>query len=133
MKAEWISFTFFLIAALVHIGFFVIESFLYQKADGYKYFKVTPEQHLATKVWAKNQGYYNLFLALGVLLGLYFIFKKQVMIAGVVTSYCGLFMIGAGVALWLTEPRMRRGALLQIVPPLLGFIFLFFHVSPFFN
>jgi putative membrane protein len=129
MKAEWISFFFFAIAGLIHIGFFVAESFLFQKPNGYKLFKLSEKDHAAVKVWAFNQGFYNLFLGLGTFLGLAFIFKKQVMLAGVLTSFCGLSMIGAGLVLWLSAPQLRRGALAQMIPPALGFFFLAFHVK----
>ncbi len=129
--AKWASFVCFLIAALLHIGFFVVESILYQRPEGYKLFRVPKEQHEATKLWALNQGYYNLFLALGTFWGLKYVLEKQVMLAGVLTSFCGFFMMGAGFVLWFSAPHLRRGALLQIVPPLLGFLFLAVHVLHF--
>ncbi len=128
MKVEWISFIFFFIAALIHIGFFILESILFQRPDGYKYLKIPAKDHSAIKLWAFNQGFYNLFLGLGTLLGLGFIFQKQVFVAGVLTSFCGLSMIGAGLVLWFSAPPLRRGALIQLLPPLIGFIFLSFHV-----
>ncbi len=128
MKPEWISFFFFFLAALIHVGFFVIESILFQKKDGYKIFKIQPEDHQKVKIWAFNQGFYNLFLAFGTFIGLALIFKKQIMLAGVLTSFCGLSMIGAGIVLWVSAPQLRRGALAQILPPLIGFVFLSFHV-----
>ena len=128
MKVEWISFALFALAGFIHIYFFYLQSILFQKKDGYKYFKIQEKDHAAVKIWAFNQGFYNLFLAIGTFLGLYFIFQKQVMLAGVLTSFCGLSMIGAGLALWFSAPQLRRGALIQILPPTIGFIFLFFHV-----
>lgn len=129
--AQWASFVCFTLAAILHIGFFYVEAILYQKAEGYKIFKTPKEHHQAVKIWALNQGYYNLFLALGTLWGLFYVLKKQVMLAGVLVSFCGLSMVGAGVVLWLSAPHLRRGALLQIMPPLLGFIFLSFHILHF--
>ncbi len=133
MKLEWISFFFFFIAGLVHIFFFILESFLIQKPDGHKYLKISKSDHAAIKPWAFNQGFYNLFLALGVFLGLYFVLKLQVQIAGVVTSVFGFGMIGAGLVLFFSEPKLRKGAYLQIIPPVLGFFFLAFHIIPFFK
>jgi putative membrane protein len=128
MISQWLSFAFFLTAGLIHVGIFIIESILFQKPGGYKWFKVSEQHHAAVKIWAFNQGFYNLFLALGTFVGLYFIFQKQIMLAGLLTSFCGLSMIGAGVALWFSEPKLRRGALLQILPPLFGFATLALHV-----
>ncbi len=131
--AQWLSFFLFFTAALIHIGFFVIETFLYQKDSAIEKFGLTPEKHKATKVWAFNQGFYNLFLGLGTLWGLSYVLKKQIMVAGALTSFCGFSMIGAGIVLWVTVPNMRKAALLQLLPPLLGFVFLSFHILHFVN
>lgn len=128
--AQWLSFFCFFIAALIHIGFFIIESFLFQRPGGHKFFKMPEQDHRAVKTWAFNQGFYNLFIAIGTFVGLAFIFQKQVMLAGVLVSFCGFSMIGAGGVLWLSAPHLRRGAYLQMIPPLLGFFFLMFHVRP---
>lgn len=133
MKLEWVSFFFFFVAGLVHIYFFILESFLLQKTDGYKYLKIPPSDHTAIKPWAFNQGFYNLFLALGIFLGLYFVLKLQVHVAGIVTSVFGFGMIGAGLVLFFSAPKLRRAAYLQIIPPALGFFFLAFHIIPFFK
>ena len=125
---EWISFFFFALAALVHIGFFIMESFLLQKPGAEKALRISDQAHAAIKPWAFNQGFYNLFLALGTFWGLSFVLKKQVMIAGVLTSFCGFCMIAAGVVLWFSVPHMRKWAYLQAGLPLLGFICLFFHI-----
>ncbi len=59
-----------LIIAAAHIYFFVLESLLYTKAKGRKVFGVSIEQAENTKIWALNQGYYNLLLALGIILAI---------------------------------------------------------------
>ena len=128
MKAEWISFAFFFLAALIHIGFFVFESILLQKPKFAAKMRMNPVEHSHIKPWAFNQGFYNLFLAIGTFVGLYMIFQKKIMTAGAVVSVCGISMIAAGVVLWFSVPRMRKGALLQMLPPILGFFFLFFHI-----
>jgi putative membrane protein len=129
--AQWMSFVCFFVAALLHFGFFIVQSFLYQRPHGYKLFKTSPEHHAATKIWAFNQGFYNLFLSIGTFWGLFYVLRKEVMLAGVLTSFCGFFMIGAGLVLWFSQPRLRRGALLQMVPPALGFLFLAVHILHF--
>jgi putative membrane protein len=127
MIIQWLSFAFFFLAALIHVGFFVMESILFQRPGGHRILKISESDHAAVKIWAFNQGFYNLFIAIGTFVGLTLIFKKQFFVAGIMTGFCGLSMIGAGLVLWFSSPRMRRGALIQIIPPLLGFIFLSFH------
>lgn len=56
--------------ALEHVGFFVLESFLFKTPLGLKVFKLTPQAAEANAVFAFNQGFYNLFLAAGLVWGL---------------------------------------------------------------
>ncbi len=109
---------FFILSGLLHIGFFLIESYFFQKSDGYKYFKIPKENHAPTKIWALNQGFYNLFLAIGILVGIYLISETLIL-------FCAISMIGAGIVLWFSAPQLRRGALIQMIPPLMGIIFWF--------
>lgn len=129
---EWISFFFFLLAAIVHFVFFVFESVLFQRTDGHKLLKINQTHHDAVKPWAFSQGFYNLFLSLGMLLGLYFVLKLQVIVAGALTGLCAVSMVGAGLVLWFSAPHLRRVALVQLVPPLLGLGFIFMHVKKYF-
>lgn len=125
---KWVSFFFFSIAAIIHILFFVMESILFQKPEGYKIFKIKPADHAAVKIWAFNQGFYNLFLAIGMIVGLYFVLLGRREAAGLLVSFSALSMIGAGLVLLLSAPHLRRGALVQTIPPVLGFFFLAFHI-----
>ena len=58
-----------LIAAL-HAYFLILEMFLWDKPQGLKVFRNTPEKAAITKVMAANQGLYNGFLAAGLIWGL---------------------------------------------------------------
>ncbi|MCP4391412.1 MAG: DUF1304 domain-containing protein [Gammaproteobacteria bacterium] len=58
------------LVALSHVGFLVLEMFLWEKPLGLKVFRHTPEQAATTRVLAANQGLYNGFLAAGLLWGL---------------------------------------------------------------
>ena len=55
------------VVALEHILFLVLEMFLWDKPQGLKVFRNTPESAAATKVLAANQGLYNGFLAAGLI------------------------------------------------------------------
>jgi len=52
--------------ALEHLGFFVLESFMWTKPIGLKVFRNSPEHAAVMKVLAANQGLYNGFLAAGL-------------------------------------------------------------------
>lgn len=58
------------IVALLHIGFLVLEMFLWDHPVGRKSFKMTPEYSKASATLAANQGLYNGFLAAGLIWGL---------------------------------------------------------------
>lgn len=59
------------VVALLHLGFLVLEMFLWDKPFGLRTFRMTPEQAAASKVLAANQGLYNGFLAAGLLWGIW--------------------------------------------------------------
>ena len=58
-----------LVAAL-HVFFLILEMFLWDKPQGLKVSRNTPEKAEITKVLAANQGLYNGFLAAGLIWGL---------------------------------------------------------------
>ena len=58
------------LVALAHIGFMLLEMFLWDKPLGLAIFRHTPEQAASTRILAANQGLYNGFLAAGLLWGL---------------------------------------------------------------
>jgi putative membrane protein len=58
------------IVALLHIGFLVLEMFLWDHPVGRRSFKMTPEYSKESATLAANQGLYNGFLAAGLIWGL---------------------------------------------------------------
>lgn len=58
------------IVALLHVGFLVLEMFLWDHPIGRKRFGLTPEFSKASAALAANQGLYNGFLAAGLIWGL---------------------------------------------------------------
>ena len=58
------------IVALLHLGFLVLEMFLWTSPIGRKVFGLSSEKAEITKVLAANQGLYNGFLVAGLLWGL---------------------------------------------------------------
>ena len=58
------------IVAVLHIGFLVLEMFLWDHPVGRRSFKMTPEYSKESATLAANQGLYNGFLAAGLIWGL---------------------------------------------------------------
>jgi putative membrane protein len=82
--------------ALLHLLFFVLESFLWTKPTGQRVFGLTRELAESTKSLAANQGLYNAFLAAGLIWGLIpgphafavkVFFLSCVVIAGIVGGF----------------------------------------------
>ncbi|QGZ95789.1 DUF1304 domain-containing protein [Terricaulis silvestris] len=57
------------IVALLHVGFLVLEMFLWTGPIGARVFALTPEFAAQSAVLAANQGLYNGFLAAGLIWG----------------------------------------------------------------
>ena len=78
------------LAAALHVYIFVMESLLWTAPRTRAVFGTTPEQAEITKPLAFNQGFYNLFLAVLVALGIGFV------AAGSTTVGATLVFAGAG-------------------------------------
>lgn len=59
-----------LLVVVAHLGFLVLEMFLWDHPVGQRVFSMTPEQSAASAVLAMNQGLYNGILVVGLLWGL---------------------------------------------------------------
>ncbi len=59
-----------LVVALLHLYFMILEIYFWEKPLGLKTFNLTPEFAKQSKTLALNQGLYNGFLAVGLILGL---------------------------------------------------------------
>lgn len=110
------------IAALVHVGFFVLESFLWEKPAGRKIFGTTQAEAETIKFMAFNQGFYNLFLAIGTLVGVYFVAIGRSEAGIVLVGFGCACMVGAACVLATGGEKYVRGVIMQGVPPLVALI-----------
>ena len=103
------------IVALLHIGFLVLEIFLWNHPFGRKTFRMTKEVSESSATLAANQGLYNGFLAAGLIWGLVsgeFSVKLFFLICVLIAGIFGGF-------------TAKRSILyIQALPALLGLIFL---------
>lgn len=58
------------VVAALHVGFLILEMFLWRRPLGRRVFGLSPEHAERTAALAANQGLYNLFLAAGLVWGL---------------------------------------------------------------
>jgi putative membrane protein len=79
---------------------------------------------------AYNQGFYNLFLALGAGAGLVMLASNAVRQAGAALSiFVLLSMLLAAVVLVFSNPKLARAAAFQGAAPLIGLIFLILGIT----
>lgn len=107
------------LAGVLHLGIFVMESVLFGRPQVWRRFLISSQADADTaRPWALNQGFYNLFLALGALGGVVFGGDRGHAIA---LFACGCMAL-AGVVLVVTDRRMLRAAAMQAVPPILALV-----------
>ena len=109
------------VAALIHVWFFALESLWFLRPAVWRRFGITSEADASVvRSWAYNQGFYNLFLAVGVVLGLGLVATGEVESGRVLVLFACGSMVAAGVVLYLHNPRFLRAAAVQAVPPLIA-------------
>ena len=107
------------IVALMHLGFLVLEMFLWNHPIGRKTFKMTKEVSESSATLAANQGLYNGFLAAGLIWGV---------VSGElsVKSFFLVCVLIAGIFGGFTAKRSIL--YIQAVPALLGLLLLYLSI-----
>ena len=123
------------IGGLIHVWIFVLESMWFDRPRVYRRFGLRSEDEArVVHGFAFNQGFYNLFLALGVGLGLALMIRgggptgpDAALFAGgrAIVMFACASMAAAGAVLVATDRRFLRAAALQIVPGLTAVVLLF--------
>lgn len=108
------------LAALLHAYFFWLETVTFRRPSSYRTFGV-PESDVETVAFSMyNQGFYNLFLALGTLVGVVGAWRGWEPQGSTLVVFGCLFMVGAAVVLVAARPTMLRAALVQGLLPALA-------------
>jgi len=118
-----------LLAGVVHVLIFCMESLWWTSSKVRARFRQTPEQAEATRLFAFNQGFYNLFLAVGTFAGLALVLVGHPGSGLTLVSWNCLFMLGAAIVLAASAPQMRRGAFIQGAAPFLFLLLGVVHAS----
>ena len=117
---------FVFLAALIHLGIFLLESVLWTRPTVQRRFGVTSEADgEVLRPLMFNQGFYNVFLALGAGIGLV-LYGTGISFEGgiAVALFALLSMLLAAVVLAVSNRKLWRAALIQGGPPLLGIVIL---------
>ena len=114
------------VAALIHFFIFALESVLWSRPSTWRRFGVRSQEDAEVlRPMAYNQGFYNVFLALGASISIVMISVPELAQAGMALAiFTLLSMLLASIVLVASNPRLLRAALLQGLAPLLGIVFL---------
>ena len=110
------------LAALVHVYIFVLESVLWTSDRARATFGTTREEAEATRALAFNQGFYNLFLAIAVVVGIVVVAAGHTAVGATLVLTGAGSMVAAGLVLMLSARTKTSAALKQAVLPLLGVV-----------
>jgi len=114
---------FAVLAALLHVYIFVLESFRWTEPSTRKAFGVSEADARVLAPMAYNQGFYNLFLAITTLVGVAILEPEHV--AGSALALAGTgSMLAAAIVLVTHDRTMVRAALTQGTLPALAVLFL---------
>ncbi|SRR5579883_2210753 len=110
------------IASLAHIVFFVLESLLWTKPIGRRIFGTTAADAETIRFMAFNQGFYNLFLAIGAATGVLLASTGRPAMGLPLVAFACACMLGAAMVLATGGKRLARGVALQGLPPLVALV-----------
>ncbi|MCY7401210.1 MAG: DUF1304 domain-containing protein [Nocardioides sp.] len=114
---------FTVLAALLHVYIFVLESFRWNEPSTRRTFGVSEADAPVLAPMAYNQGFYNLFLAIITLVGVALLRTEH--LTGTALALAGTgSMLVAAIVLVTHDRSMMRAALTQGTLPLLAVVFL---------
>jgi putative membrane protein len=100
------------LAALLHVYIFVLESLRWEAPATRAVFGTDAQTAAATKQLAFNQGFYNLFLAVGAVAGIVAVPSSHDVGITLVVVAVGS-MLAAALVLVLSDPTKARAAVVQ--------------------
>jgi putative membrane protein len=121
-----------IVAGLVHVYTFVLESLWFDRPAVWRRFGIASEADVrVVRSFAFNQGFYNLFLAIGAVLGLVLYWAgaddTTLRVAGFTLVLFSLgSMLAASLVLLTSGGKYLRPALIQGTLPLIGFVLFLF-------
>ena len=116
-----IGLVFAAVASLLHGFFFYLESVVFTTPSTWKRFGVASQADAdVLKPMAYNQGFYNLFLAIGTIVGIVLAAAGHTAVGGALAIFGTASMAMAGVVLVSTGRERIRAAAIQFAPAALA-------------
>lgn len=114
-------------AALLHVYIFWMESIAWTRPAVFRRFGVADAATAeTTRPMAYNQGFYNLFLAIGAALGIVLFWAGSDAVGRALALFALLSMVAASLVLLTSGRRYLRPALSQGTLPLIGAVLFLF-------
>ena len=117
-----VGLVFTVLAALLHVYIFWMESLAWDGPQARKTFGVPDAEREATRAFAFNQGFYNLFLAIVTIIGGVLVLTGTPIVGTALILVGTGSMLSAALVLFLSSPDKRRAAITQGTFPLLAVI-----------
>ena len=95
-----------------------METWGWGKASSIRAFGVKTEEVESIRPWAFNQGWYNLFLVLAAVVGVFWTGP----VGSTLVTYALVSMVAAALVLIISTPSKARSAAIQGIPALIGLV-----------
>lgn len=112
------------LAGLIHVYIFFLESVIWTSPQARRIFGIASEtEAVATRSLAFNQGFYNLFLAIGAILGVVLVLAGNTVSGWTLVVFSTASMLGAAVVLIGSGRKYVNSAFKQGTLPLIALLF----------
>lgn len=111
-----------LLAAGIQVYVFTVESINWTSDRTRSAFGLSLAEAQSTRLLAFTQGFHNLFLAIGAILGVILLIVGQTTVGATLILASASAMVAAALVLLLSAPRLARVALFQAAPPLFAIL-----------
>ena len=114
------------VSGLIHCLFFAMESLFFMDEQVYTRFRLdSVAEAEIVRLFAYNQGWYNLFLAIAAFVGAFLGHKLKPNVGNTLAMYACFSMLGAALVLIYSSPDMLRASIVQGLFPVLAIVTFF--------
>lgn len=96
---------------------FVMESFFFRSPALHRFFLIEPGEEQAVRLWAVNQGFYNLYFGVAAIAGVVLVHLGEAAVGTALVLFTMASMFLAGLVLYVTEPRLWLSTIWSCLPP----------------
>jgi putative membrane protein len=112
-----------IVAGLLHVYIFALESLWFERPEVFRRFGIASESDArVVRSFAFNQGFYNLFLAIGIAIGLALVAMGHPDAGRAIVAFACASMVGAGLVLAVHDRELIRAAVVQMAPGLIALL-----------